>query len=173
MANPLTGAPENPLEQLRDIHLPEAVSWWPLAPGWWLLIIGGCLLSLWLIRFFYRRHSASLYRRQALQQLEQLRSGSDSEMPLREFFQLLKQTANSAYPNHHPGSFNNRQFIAFLKDSCNRSVFDNLKLDIDQALYSDRDPVIEHRHRDRLFKDASIWIKQHCREDKLERGKPC
>lgn len=25
--------PELPL---RDIHLPDAVSWWPLAPGWWL-----------------------------------------------------------------------------------------------------------------------------------------
>ena len=24
---------------LRDIELPEAISWWPLAPGWWLLLM--------------------------------------------------------------------------------------------------------------------------------------
>ena len=23
---------------LRDLQLPETVGWWPLAPGWWVLI---------------------------------------------------------------------------------------------------------------------------------------
>ncbi len=35
---------------LRDIHLPAAVSWWPLAPGWWLLLglVLGLLVALFL-----------------------------------------------------------------------------------------------------------------------------
>jgi hypothetical protein len=24
---------------LRDIHLPDTVSWWPIAPGWWIIIL--------------------------------------------------------------------------------------------------------------------------------------
>lgn len=28
---------ENPLQQLRDVHLPSEPGWWPPAPGWWLL----------------------------------------------------------------------------------------------------------------------------------------
>lgn len=35
---------------LRDIHLPEAVSWWPLAIGWWVLIgiaVAGLLAAAW------------------------------------------------------------------------------------------------------------------------------
>lgn len=26
-------------EQLRDIHLPSAISWWPPAIGWWILVV--------------------------------------------------------------------------------------------------------------------------------------
>ncbi|MCP4488557.1 MAG: DUF4381 domain-containing protein [Gammaproteobacteria bacterium] len=38
---------------LRDIHLPEAVSWWPPAPGWWLLLMA--LVALMLGSFFLWR----------------------------------------------------------------------------------------------------------------------
>jgi len=32
------------LAQLRDIRLPQDVSWWPLAPGWWIAL--GVMLAL-------------------------------------------------------------------------------------------------------------------------------
>jgi hypothetical protein len=57
--------PTDPLAQLRDIHLPEAVSWWPLAIGWWLVAIV-CILGLFftlkllLDAFFNQRNFASL-----------------------------------------------------------------------------------------------------------------
>lgn len=45
---------------LRDIHLPGAVSWWPLAPGWWMLVVllgvaAGLLLRAWLRQSMRRR----------------------------------------------------------------------------------------------------------------------
>jgi hypothetical protein len=30
---------EDPLSQLADIHLPDPISIWPLAPGWWIVIV--------------------------------------------------------------------------------------------------------------------------------------
>ncbi len=43
---------------LRDLHLPEAIGWWPLAPGWWAIIVlvlfglGWLILRAWRVRQF-------------------------------------------------------------------------------------------------------------------------
>jgi hypothetical protein len=39
---------------LRDIHLPPPAGWWPLAPGWWILIGIALLLLTWLAWRGYR-----------------------------------------------------------------------------------------------------------------------
>jgi len=46
---------------LRDIHLPAPLSWWPPAPGWWLLLT---LLVAIALLGGYLLHR---YRRNALQ----------------------------------------------------------------------------------------------------------
>lgn len=49
----------NPLQQLRDIHLPADPSWWPPAIGWWLLLLALIALLIWsawqLVRAWQRR----------------------------------------------------------------------------------------------------------------------
>ena len=55
---------------LRDLHLPDPVGWWPLAPGWWLLLaLATAALVYGLYRAWrLRRHNAA--RRYALHALK-------------------------------------------------------------------------------------------------------
>lgn len=47
----MTPEMQQQLEQLKDIQLPEPVSWWPLAYGWWVLIgLVVFALAVWLVR---------------------------------------------------------------------------------------------------------------------------
>lgn len=57
-----------PTLELRDIHLPAPVSWWPLAPGWWLLV-GVVLLATLGLVLWRRGASTRRLRRAALAEL--------------------------------------------------------------------------------------------------------
>jgi len=52
--------------QLEDIHLPDPVSFWPLAPGWWLLLL--LLILLGLAGYYAYRHRDALWFVSWLQQ---------------------------------------------------------------------------------------------------------
>ena len=43
------------LAELRDIHLPAAVSWWPPAIGWWILLLLAVLVIVAAIWWKYSR----------------------------------------------------------------------------------------------------------------------
>ena len=100
--------PIDPAEiPLRDIYLPEPISWWPLAPGWWI-IIGGlfalAILGFLAWRFYARRQVRRAER--ALASIEQrYQSHRDDHQLARELsvwarqFALLQTTPNTSGTN--------------------------------------------------------------------------
>jgi len=93
---------------LRDIHLPAEVSSWPLAPGWWvllvLLIVG--VVSAW--RYWRGRR----LRRLALGRLEQLTGLPDAELATA-LSRLLRQAVISHFPQNYAG-LSGRDWLDFL-----------------------------------------------------------
>ncbi|MEM9280569.1 MAG: DUF4381 domain-containing protein [Verrucomicrobiota bacterium] len=78
------------LDQLRDIIVPPDISWWPLAPGWWVLILGGVILVTVLAWRGFTRWQRNAYRREALDQLNDATGAA-------EIATLLKRTALTAF----------------------------------------------------------------------------
>jgi hypothetical protein len=103
------------LSQLRDIHLPPGVSWWPPAIGWWILI--ALVLVCALAAYFFRRHKqAGRWRRSALQELEQLRSNQahTAENRLSDLSVLLRRVAISRFPRSDVASLYGDAWLSFL-----------------------------------------------------------
>ena len=81
---------------LRDLHLPEMIGWWPLAPGWWFLIaLAAAGIGYLLYRSFVKwRSNAS--RRVALRELARIQAefkeGVDETSLAIELSELLRRT---------------------------------------------------------------------------------
>jgi hypothetical protein len=117
----------DPLAALRNIHLPDPVSGFPAAPGWWLLailiLLGVFLLVRWLVRY-WRRNS---YRRVGLSQLneifKQFEFDEDPKQYLADFSKLLKRLALTIYPRETVASLTGEEWVAFLDRSADCKDF--------------------------------------------------
>ena len=109
---------ENPLVNLKDIHLPPPVSFWPPAPGWWILAV---LLSsslfiggVWL----YRKHKKRKPITEALRILKDLeilyQNSQDEVVSLRNLSNLLRRTALTFYDNDEVASLQGSLWLEFL-----------------------------------------------------------
>ena len=61
---------DDPLAQLRDVHLPDVPAFWPPAPGWWIIALLVLLLLAWFVYRLARRWYRDAPRRQALAELQ-------------------------------------------------------------------------------------------------------
>jgi len=118
--NPLPTAPAapDPLAGLRDWHLPDPVSWWPPAPGWWLvagLALGAGALALVLWRRRWRQGAAV---RTALGELEALRGQLGTGLAPGGFAAavsiLLRRLALTRFPRERVAGLSGASWLAFL-----------------------------------------------------------
>jgi hypothetical protein len=54
---------------LRDLHLPDAIGWWPLAPGWWVVLVVVAAALGYILWRAYKRWQFNAPRRFALREL--------------------------------------------------------------------------------------------------------
>ncbi|MBF6036259.1 DUF4381 domain-containing protein [Pseudomonas sp. P155] len=83
------------IEQLKELGLPEPVSYAPQTWGWWVLLALLILAALLIGIRRYLQWRRDAYRREGLARLAQLRSRSDDLNALRELPELLKRVALS------------------------------------------------------------------------------
>lgn len=104
------------LQQLRDIHYPMPISFWPLAVGWYVLIfifLATLLLGLYYWYKTYRKHRVKRLVLQRLQELETQQSEYNQAIS-DELSMLLKRAALAKYPRHEVAGLYGEEWLGFL-----------------------------------------------------------
>ena len=157
-ANPL----DNPLSNLRDIHLPEPVSAWPPAPGWWILTVLLISLTAWLSWKLWKKYQQKhLYRISNLsmnQLQEEFADHQNSHLLIRQYSSLLRRIALAQFPRQQVASLTGTSWLEFLDRSASTNLFN---AELGQLLINSpyQKPDNNISQLDELTEAIQLWIK--------------
>ena len=145
---------------LKELPLPEPVSWWPQTPGWYVLSAAVLAGLAWFGWRLYLRHQHNSYRKEGLAQLAAMSSNSAAAggLPI-----LLRRSALHAASREDVAGLRGDQWIAWLNQSAGRELFNSSDADVlDQLAFAGHgqppfdEPVIRH-----LLEASREWMRVH------------
>jgi hypothetical protein len=109
---------------IRDIHLPEAISWWPPAVGWWLLLVL-IPLSVYGAYYLYKRLTAQTAKKQARVVLQEIKLNSHSDIEtLRALSAWLRRVVVSIDDRPNVAGLAGAQWLQYLDEPMDGQPFE-------------------------------------------------
>lgn len=159
MTSPVqTPMPGNPLP-LRDIHLPDAVSLWPPAPGWWLLlilIIALAVLLPRLVRYLQQPRPNKLALAEFSQIKQRFVQQQNEQQLARDLSALLRRIGLTYFPREQVASLTGDEWQTQLNQlNPNQALADKLISTLSVAAYQPA-PALDAMH---LLDSCEHWLK--------------
>jgi hypothetical protein len=110
--------PQAPQLDLKDIHLPDVINWWPPAIGWWLLAILiplFCFFLFWLYKRLTRKTAIKTAKKLILQIKQNTQV--DDKQKLTELSQLIRRVAISLSTRAETASLTGQAWLEYLDKS--------------------------------------------------------
>ncbi len=154
--------PQNPLDKLRNIHLPDDISLWPPAPGWWILLLLIICLLIWTIWVLWKKHQQKRLFRLSIASVNALELAfdkhQDSLLLVKQYSSLIRRIALARFPRQQIASLTGKSWLTFLDKSAGMNLFNSEagKLLINGP-YQKTDKSIQHI--DELKLAIHHWIK--------------
>ena len=153
---------QDPLANLKDIHLPGPVDMWPPAPGWWLLVFLSVSMLSGLIYWLVIRWKKHAYKREALLTLAAIETDfnrhGDTRQLVRDISGLLRRTCITRYGRQQASNITGKAWLSFLDEKGKTSEFSQGAGEVFlQQMYQPDCNVDEHQ----LINISRDWLRRH------------
>ena len=147
---------------LRDIHLPEAVSWWPPAAGWWLLLGVAILLLaaiVWAVKYLRRPR----LDKTAIDEIERLLAehddAKDAQVLLRSLSILLRRIGISFLPREASAGLTGKHWYQALNELTGDAVISRQSIEFLCHAPYQLEPQIDDADISRLQLEIREWVR--------------
>ncbi|PHS38935.1 MAG: hypothetical protein COB07_02650 [Sulfurovum sp.] len=149
---------EASLDNMHDIIVPDAVGFFPVAPGWYMLIVLFLALLLPFVMKRYRRYKGEQYKREALKELSTYSEKSkENSIAL---LSLAKRVALLSYGRKVVAHLSHEGWWDFMEEHSVVKVSTVFREEMQQLLYDDTYSLDDAQY-DRLKQTVEVWIKRH------------
>lgn len=143
--------PATNLDRLHGLAMPPEVPWWPLAPGWYVVIAIILIAASMLAFRAWKKWRANAYRREALGALD-----AASDPPA--IAEILKRTALAIAPRDVIAAKSGTAWLDWLETMSPTPLSENIRTQLTTGIYQ-RSPGSSDIFALRIF--AAAWIKFH------------
>jgi hypothetical protein len=163
MDNDALNGPASPAEMgplitsLRDLHEPAPISWWPLAPAWWVLALVGLLFTAWwLWRRYQQRAALRLGAQIANADYRSWQTHQNDTQYLSDVNTTLRRIALTVKPRHEVAKLTGSRWVAMLNAMSSHQLADQSAHALSELAYQ---PAAQ-ASVERLHADILKWINQ-------------
>lgn len=108
----------DPLAELKDIHLPEIIGWWPPALGWWLLLVLSLVVLLLVLVGIRKKRERMAPYRAAMKEFDRItvdyRTHNDAIKLSQQLSILLRRIAISVMPRSEVAGLTGEMWLEYL-----------------------------------------------------------
>lgn len=156
---------------LKGLHLPDPISWWPPAIGWWLMGLGIIILTVllfWVIKRVTRK--TAVKKAKVILLAIKNNSELDNAQKLCELSILIRRVAISIAPRTDVASLTGSAWLSFLDSHLKNSPF-STGVGVKLAYAPYQPTLVTESEILQLISLCEEWLK-HCNQAKLKRPNP-
>lgn len=136
---------------LNGMQLPDAPSWFPMAWGWWISVIGMLIVVLCAVLLIRRHRQRTASKKAALRLLSPQQANSASSA-----IEIVRQVALCYYPRTDIAHLTGTEWYAFLDAQLSQPLFVENETQWQRALYQ-KQPSNNHQQ---LVEHCYQWVNE-------------
>ncbi|MCP4074791.1 MAG: DUF4381 domain-containing protein [Gammaproteobacteria bacterium] len=159
----------NPADSLplRDIHLPDPVSWWPPAMGWWFLLLFS-LIVMWLLIVLIKKLRKPVLKKSARAEvvavIEAYHNHQDKHLLIQQLSVTLKRIGISYLQRNEMAGLSGIEWYTQINSLVEKNKFseDVIRL-LSQGPYQKK-PELDGKTVNDVIQQSRLWVSALSRE---------